>query len=396
MAIDGSSFASQHWGTRPLLTRAEELHGDFGDLLDLTAVDELLSRRALRTPFVRMARDGTVLAAKGFTGSRSGIGPGDQVRDDRVLELFAEGATVVLQGLQHTWPPIADFAGELARDLGHPVQVNAYVTPPQSQGFAAHYDTHDVFVLQVAGEKRWRVHEPVRRHPLADEDWGEHRGEVEALVSERAPVIDTVLRPGDALYLPRGWIHSAVALGEVSAHLTVGILTLTRWDLVSGLVALADEDDELRRSLPMGLDLADPGSVETEVAATLHHLTAQLAQVKADRIAERLRARAWPAIRPGPVAPLAQAAVVAALEGRTPLAVRPGLRWLLHPGADTTVLELADKRISFPAWVGDAVRALLSGSATRASDVPGLDEHDQLVLVRRLLREAVLVPGRDG
>jgi lysine-specific demethylase/histidyl-hydroxylase NO66 len=75
---------------------------------------------------------------------------GDQVADDRVLELFLDGHTVVLQGLHRLWPPLIDFAGALTTDLGHPVQVNAYVTPASSQGFSAHYDVHDVFVLQVS------------------------------------------------------------------------------------------------------------------------------------------------------------------------------------------------------------------------------------------------------
>ena len=54
-------------------------------------------------------------------------------------------------------------------DLGHPVQANAYATPAGAQGFAVHHDTHDVFVLQVAGEKRWLVYEPALELPLKDQ-----------------------------------------------------------------------------------------------------------------------------------------------------------------------------------------------------------------------------------
>src|SRR6266496_5905184 len=102
-----------------------------------------------------------------------------------------------------TWPPLVTFGSQLAAELGHPVQVNAYVTPPQNQGFAPHYDVHDVFVLQVAGRKRWRVHEPVLADPLGDQPWEQRRGAVAAQASE-APVLDELLEPGDALYLPRG------------------------------------------------------------------------------------------------------------------------------------------------------------------------------------------------
>ena len=152
------------------------------------------------------------------------------------------------------------FAAQLADDLGHPVQINAYITPPQSQGFSAHYDVHDVFVLQIAGEKQWFIHEPVFESPLRSQPWND-RSTAVAEAATQAPVIDTVLRPGDALYLPRGYLHSAKALGGVSVHLTVGIHPVTRYALVEALLALAADDLSLRTSLPLGVDLSDPKAV---------------------------------------------------------------------------------------------------------------------------------------
>src|ERR671928_56573 len=73
----------------------------------------------------------------------------------------ADGATIVLQALHHIWPATARFCRMLEARLGHPVQANAYYTPRRSQGFGVHHDTHDVFVLQVSGEKQWRVFEPL-------------------------------------------------------------------------------------------------------------------------------------------------------------------------------------------------------------------------------------------
>ena len=127
----------------------------------------------------------------------------DQVSDDKLVRLFAEGATIVLQGLHRLWPPLIAFSQDLAADLGHPVQVNAYVTPPQSRGFSDHYDVHDVFVLQIEGEKRWRIHAPVHPAPLRAQPWTDRRADVEA-AAQTEPVIDAVLRPGDCLYLPAG------------------------------------------------------------------------------------------------------------------------------------------------------------------------------------------------
>ena len=85
------------------------------------------------------------------------------VDPDRVAEAFADGSTIVLQALHHTWPPLARFCRALEAELGSGAQANSYYTPRRSQGFAVHHDTHDVFVLQVAGEKHWRVYEPAAR-----------------------------------------------------------------------------------------------------------------------------------------------------------------------------------------------------------------------------------------
>ena len=266
IGIGIEEFARDYWGQQALLTPAGTA-GDrgFGDLLDADAVDELVSERGLRTPFLRVARDGSTLGDSSFTAP-GGVGAtiGDQVSDDSLVRLFADGATMVLQALHRVWPPVLAFCQRLAVDLGHPVQANAYVTPPQNQGFSNHYDVHDVFVLQISGEKRWVIHAPVHPAPLRHQPWTDRRRAVQRRATEE-PIIDTVLRPGDALYLPRGFLHAATALGGVSTHLTLGVHTWTRYGLAEQLLQLAlravADDPEARTSLPLGVDLSEPGSL---------------------------------------------------------------------------------------------------------------------------------------
>ena len=145
---------------------------------------------------------------------------------------------MVLQGLHRVWPPIIALCQQLAAELGHPVQANAYVTPPQNQGFSNHYDVHDVFVLQIEGEKRWQIHAPVLEAPLRDQPWNDRRAAVERRAQE-PPLIEAVLRPGDCLYLPRGFLHAATALGGVSTHLTIGVHSWTRYALAEQLLSQA-------------------------------------------------------------------------------------------------------------------------------------------------------------
>ena len=386
-------FAEQYWGRRPLLTRAAQLPARFDDLLGESAVDELLSRRGLRTPFLRVAKDGDIVAPARYTrGGGAGAGAGDQVADDMVLQQLDCGATLVLQALHRTWPPLVTFGSQLSGELGHPVQINAYVTPPQNRGFAAHYDVHDVFVLQVAGRKQWRVHSPVLAEPLRDQPWDQRRSAV-AQRAHETPLIDEVLAPGDALYLPRGYLHSAVAIGELSIHLTVGVHPLTRYQLVRHLLDAAASDPALRMSLPMGVDLGDPAVLEPHLRDTVSALRSYLDTISVEPVAERITSDLIRQTRAAPIAPLEQLAAAESVDAATLLRLRPGLRCTLVRDDAGLRLRMLDKAVPLPLGAEAALKTVLVGRAFAPGELPGLDPVEQLALVRTLLREAVVVPA---
>ena len=386
-------FAEQYWGRRPLLTRAAQLPARFDDLLGESAVDELLSRRGLRTPFLRMAKDGDIVAPARYTrGGGAGAGAGDQVADDMVLQQLDDGATLVLQALHRTWPPLVAFGSQLSGELGHPVQINAYVTPPQNRGFAAHYDVHDVFVLQVAGRKQWRVHSPVLADPLRDQPWEQRRTAV-AQRARETPLIDEVLAPGDALYLPRGYLHSAVAVGELSIHLTVGVHPLTRYQLVRHLLDAAASDPALRMSLPMGVDLGEPAVLEPHLRDTVSALRSYLDTISVEPVAERITSDLIRQTRAAPIAPLEQLAAAESVDAATLLRLRPGLRCTLVRDDAGLRLRMLDKAVPLPLGAEAALKTVLVGRAFAPGELPGLDPVEQLALVRTLLREAVVVPA---
>ena len=378
----------ESWGERPLLARRAELPRAFDDLLDLDAVDELLSRRGLRTPFLRMAKDGAIVESTRFTRSGgAGAAVGDQVDDTAVMRLFADGTTIVLQALHRLWPPIVELAGALTGELGHPVQVNAYITPPSSRGFSAHYDIHDVFVLQLAGEKRWIVHEPVHPAPLRTQPWTQHRERVARAVAETEPVLDAVLKPGDALYLPRGFVHAAEALGDVSAHLTVGVHVVTRHALVEALLAEAENDVELRRSLPVGLDTAATELLADELSATVDALVEHLRGVDAESVLARLEASLADATRPSPIAPLRQIAAASGVARESRVRLRAGVRARL---ADTE-LRYPGGSLAVDPGLEEAVATLLEGDARAVGSLPG-EAGAVAGLVRQLLLRGIVVP----
>jgi cupin superfamily protein len=390
VAEDVADFADRTWGREPLLSRSEELPQGFGDLLSASAVDELVSERGLRTPFLRVAKDGTTLAERSFTAP-GGIGAsiGDQVSDDKLVQLFSGGATMVLQGLHRIWPPLVRFTQQLAADLGHPVQANAYVTPPQSRGFDDHYDVHDVFVLQVEGEKRWRIRRPVHPAPLRDQPWTDRREDVER-ASREEPLLDVVLRPGDSLYLPRGYLHAAAALGGVSTHLTLGVHTWTRYSLAEELVAAAlarvAEDEAVRASLPLGAVIEDAGTWADELSLVRTAVEAAVRDVAAERVSGRMSVRARGAQRAAPVGPLAQLRAAQTLDPGAVLRLRPHLAATLVDAPEGALLSSRAGRLALAAQERPAVERLLAGEHLAVAELGA-------ALARRLLLAAVAVPA---
>jgi hypothetical protein len=289
-----------------------------------------------------------------------------------VLDEWERGATIVLQGLHLHRPELGAFCRSLERTLGHPAQVNAYYTPRAAQGLPVHHDTHDVFVLQVSGEKRWLVYEPALELPLRNQKYTAEMG------SPGEPVHDLVLRPGDMLYLPRGWLHEALTSESDSLHLTVGVNVVTWLDAFKS--ALEECGDELgfRRSI-------GDGGVDELVDVLRGRLTTDAVERRAAKKLARTR-------RPIRDGQLSQLRAIEELDVDSEVELRETV--LVHASEHNGSFELTfdGKEVAFPARIRGEVSWILErDDAFTAADVPGdLDDESRLVLVRRLVRDGLL------
>ena len=289
----------------------------------------------------------------------------------RVLAELEAGTTVVLQGLHLSHTPTALYCRELEASLGHPVQANAYLTPRSSQGLPVHHDTHDVFVLQLSGSKRWLVYEPVLELPLRRQRYSSRLG------APGEVVLDLTLEPGDTLYLPRGWLHEALTSTSDSLHLTVGVNAYTWADAARDAVERwADDEVEVRRGVPADGDggaelverLAGRLAPEGVAAAARRHFVATRRPILDGQLDDL---RALEQLRPDSVVERRRS-VIADFDG--------------------TALRFEGKTISFPAAAAAEVEALVTADRPMRLDaLPGrLDEAGRLVLARRLVREGFL------
>jgi bifunctional lysine-specific demethylase and histidyl-hydroxylase NO66 len=366
--VSTEEFLAEYWEERPLVVaRAEE--GRYNDLLSVADVERLLCSGGLRTPGFRLVKAGEKLDPASYTKSIpwrpspfSGMAEVGQV-----LGEFEGGATLVLQGLHHTWPPLAEFCRFLEIELGHPAQANAYFTPRDAQGLPVHHDTHDVFSLQVAGEKRWLVYEPVLELPLKDQKYGPELGE------PANPIHDVTLSGGDTLYLPRGWLHQAMTSSTDSLHITVGINVYTWLDAFKAALSECEDEVGFRRS---------PEGGAHDLLETLR------ARLDPDEVSTRRRRKLVATRRPVLPDQLTQLQALQRLTLETLVERRPTVLFDLE---DSTLL-FEGKQVALPAVARDDLEFIASADeAFTAADLPGdLDDETRLVLVRRLVREGFL------
>jgi lysine-specific demethylase/histidyl-hydroxylase NO66 len=372
---DAERFASEHWSRRPLHRAAGDRDG-FDDLLSLADVDRIVSSMSIRLPAFRLVKDGKTLSASAVTktartGSQTVSGMADPVK---IYREFERGASIVLQGLHRYWLPLARFCRDLEIELGHPTQVNAYITPPSARGLAVHRDEHDVFVLQVFGTKAWRVFEP------------------EDGAGERRPLVDEEVAPGDCLYIPKGFPHAATTQERASGHLTVGILSPTWEQVLSEAVSMAQEEAEFAGPLPLRFAAAeDRDRFREAVDERLQAFARWVEKADADQIADRLSKRFLTRRQPLLAGHLQQLLALPTLTDDSVVAPRLGSMLVLGLKGQGVVAYLGDRELRMPGWVEPAMRAVAEADRLAVRDLsPHLDEGSRLVLVRRLVREGLL------
>lgn len=368
---DPGRFAGEYWARAPLYRPGADAAA-FADLFSLGDVDHILSSTTPRYPAFRMVKEGKQLDRRSYTRSgRVGGQPVDDLADPRrVYELFYGGATIVLQSLHRFWPPLTRFGRDLELALTHPVQVNAYITPPASQGLGVHHDEHDVFVLQVYGRKQWDVHDP-------DGD-PEHR----LIVAE--------LAPGDSLYIPRRFPHAARTTATVSVHLTVGVVPTTWGDVLRREVISAVEDALSGEPLPAGF-AAEPAALAVGVAGQLAEVRQRLDKLDPGAIAAAAADRFWSSRPPILTGQLQQLLALEEIGEDTVVRRRPGAVCRLRQREHRLEVLLGDRVLHMPARLAPVMRMILASDRLAVGDLAGhLDPPSRLVLIRRLIREGLL------
>ena len=344
-------------------------------------LDAALLRIEPTAPFFQLFNGGPI-AEERFTEVVSELGaPRRQLSKRRFYAELKAGATLVVNGFERYSPAALRLCAEVRRFRGAATAGNAYLSIGGRGTFGRHWDTHDVFAMQLIGRKRWQVFAATFPLPL-----GMHRPETVVAACPPEPILDCVLEEGDMLYVPRGWWHHVLPTEGPSLHLSIGTYAPSVHDFVSWACARhLPSALAARRSLGAAASVEDLDAAIEALRAVVLSAPA-LAEFERDAAGrershmelhtELHLAAGADGLEPDDVISMNVAYRLQTAAGE--IAVRGG-RLRLRPLARTIVAALGDDALSL-----DALRNKLAGedAVEIRNAVLDLAEHDVLMIVR--------------
>lgn len=246
--LSAEEFFGAHYRKQPLIVAADPARAS---LFSYDALNELLAQSSLWSPATLKVwiDKHAVPAVRYCTATQTWNG--EELRPDprKVSAWLSRGASVILNGAESMTPAFRAVADCLERALLGYAVANIYFSYNGHQAFDSHYDDHEVFAIQIAGEKKWRVYEGRLDNPIGQPAAGAQNVHDQA---RGRVAFEHTLRPGEMMYIPRGQYHDALATSEASLHVTFSVQPANGLAVLDILKSEATRESLFRDDLPLG------------------------------------------------------------------------------------------------------------------------------------------------
>lgn len=376
-------FFQRHWEKQFLHLR-RDVNDYYGQILSIDQLDSYFQPGNMSPHFFRVIKEGTDYDLARWTSleHRSHADPSRVVSVQKLFALFSEGATLIINAAQTGIPTLDSFCKELSRELQSRVQPNIYITPPNQQGLFAHYDPHDVFVLQISGTKRWNLYRPPVELPVQASSVRLDG------YAEKEPDHVIELRPGDLLYLPRGTVHLANSANNNSIHVTIGLLAKYWFNLLEELAYIAEQDPAFRRAIPHAL------TTEAEKVAFINEFSALLEQLLAKTPVQQLVDRERSALAANNVDTSVSMKDLLQLDHLTSSSTvsrRNNEAYEIEQEENSFVLKFGQEKVSLPKFMQVSFESLLGPGPIAVEEIKGpLTDKSKLELTKTLVQAGFL------
>ncbi|MCQ0090690.1 hypothetical protein FGD77_02720 [Roseovarius sp. M141] len=263
--VDEDVFLDKYLFKKPLIVPGPE--DKFHSLFTWRSLNRLLNKSRHDPVRVHMDKVGVAQEDLPFTHIVPNV-RGERISRIDVQALYGHlrnGATLVVDAVNEVDEDVATVTEKVGARLSTTRATTVLFTSfGRTPGFAMHWDSRDVYALQVEGEKRWTIYEPSQAFPMGR---GDHSipgsGEPGTLVW------DGVLTKGDMLYVPRGWWHEVKSTDSPSVHLALGVAPVTGLDYLDWLREVCEDDDFFRADMPLLISDSEMAAYATRLTAAI-------------------------------------------------------------------------------------------------------------------------------
>jgi len=377
--LSETEFFETYWERSPVhIGRDDESH--FAALLSVADIELLLSTQSQSFPSVQLTHSARPVSTSEYT---------DESRNIVAKQLVSrhhQGATLVISQAHEKFSRLGSFKADIQSALQLRCQTNVYLSPPDEQGFNPHYDSHDVFILQVAGSKTFNIYGGGVELPYSHESFQRDLHPCGVLQES------IVLQPGDTLYIPRGVMHDAVAHDISSLHITLGIYPITLHDVMLEMVQrLGESDTRLRQSIPRSFvsgGNGDAGRAHSEAGMVC----------RSPELTEKALHQAVSTLLDDVAMETAQNVVgaLAPTDGAQSVDAHSAVRLRTHKilgtesGLDGIRYRLRGQVIVFDRGVGEALQQLVKGDWLRVDQLSIASSQERLAVCRELINAGLL------
>ncbi len=245
-------FFDDYWTKNELHISGDE--NKFENILTINEFVENLKKSIynIAVPNIELIKDGIIIPIEEYTASINPRKSGFENRYSfsKIVDLCSDGATLTYKNMQYFSSSLSDLHSAISTSFQERVNINSYLSQPGgSFGYNTHYDTHEIFALQIAGEKLWKIYDFSLMYPL---NIPEHKSKL--LEPPQNEPKEYSMKQGDVLYIPRGKWHSAIAKDKSSLHLTIGVHVLKRLDFINWILTQDEFFRQNFRKEPIGLN----------------------------------------------------------------------------------------------------------------------------------------------
>jgi len=260
--LGAERFYNDYWEKKPLYIESDD-PGYYTTLLGAMNLDELLCNRFLHEGDIRVFKQESQAPYNTYSKQLPGLyGQRKVVQAAKALNLYQQGYTLIFQNVNQYSQAFASLVRSFEREAQFSARANVYVTPPNTHGFGKHWDHMCSIILQLDGEKEWQVFEREMDFPMHTLGPDQGKGKTSELMFTKT------LKPGDLLYVPRGFAHAPQTNDTHSVHVNIAFKPIYTAELLDVFVHdLVASHPQLRQGVhPLG---SAPGEMISDAIASM-------------------------------------------------------------------------------------------------------------------------------